>query len=136
LIVDTRRPRPVSSTTSRRTIDQTRDTGLPQIWEWRHWRGIFSIGSLVGDGRVVWFMRLAKPGAGGETRCADVMEISRSDSVGDIADPGLPLAEAMQPGADATMARWHQSDDDGKSLGEPPSQAICLPSDYQRKRRN
>jgi hypothetical protein len=43
---------------------------------------------------VVWIVRLVKIGADGETRCTDVMEISRSDGISDIANLGLTLAEA------------------------------------------
>jgi hypothetical protein len=43
---------------------------------------------------VAWVLRLVKIGAEGEERCAEVMEISRPDSLDDIADLGLTLADA------------------------------------------
>lgn len=43
---------------------------------------------------MVWIVRLVKLGADGETRCTEVMEISRSDGISDIANLGLTLAEA------------------------------------------
>ena len=43
---------------------------------------------------MAWVLRLVEIGAEGEGRCADVMEISRPDSLDDIADLGLTLADA------------------------------------------
>ena len=43
---------------------------------------------------MAWVLRLVEIGAEGEGSCADVMEISRPDSLIDIADLGLTLAEA------------------------------------------
>jgi hypothetical protein len=45
---------------------------------------------------VVWIVRLVKLGADGETQCTDVMEISRSDGISDIANLGLTLAKAKR----------------------------------------
>jgi hypothetical protein len=42
----------------------------------------------------VWPLRLVKTGAEGEGPCTDVMEISRPDGLGDIADLGLTVSEA------------------------------------------
>ena len=41
-----------------------------------------------------WILRLAA--AGGEGPCVDIMEISKPDDLGDIANLGLTLAEAKQ----------------------------------------
>jgi len=49
---------------------------------------------MTEGGWVAWVLRLVEIGAEGEGRCADVMEISRPDSLGDIADLGLTLANA------------------------------------------
>jgi hypothetical protein len=43
-----------------------------------------------------WVLRLVGTGMDGEPRSADVMEINRRDSLGDVADLGLTLAEAKQ----------------------------------------
>ena len=43
---------------------------------------------------MAWVLRLVEIGAEGERLCADVMEISRPDSLIDIADLGLTLAKA------------------------------------------
>jgi hypothetical protein len=43
---------------------------------------------------VAWILRLVKTGAEGEDPGTDLMEISRPDGLGDIADLGLTLAEA------------------------------------------
>jgi hypothetical protein len=43
---------------------------------------------------VAWVLRLVDISAEGEERCADVMAIIRPDSLDDIADLGLTLAEA------------------------------------------
>jgi hypothetical protein len=43
---------------------------------------------------VAWILRLVKIGAEGEGSGTDLMEISRPDGLGDIADLGLTLAEA------------------------------------------
>jgi hypothetical protein len=43
---------------------------------------------------VAWILRLVKIGAEGEGSGTNLMEISRPDGLGDIADLGLTLAEA------------------------------------------
>jgi hypothetical protein len=43
---------------------------------------------------VEWILRLAS--VGGEGRCVDIMEISKPDDLGDIANLGLTLEEAKQ----------------------------------------
>ena len=43
---------------------------------------------------MAWVLRLVEISAEGEGRCADLMEISRPDSLDDIADLGLTLADA------------------------------------------
>jgi hypothetical protein len=68
--------------------------GLPQYWGWRHKWGIFRVGYLAGDGRSDLDHEVAMLGAGGETRCTDVMEISRPDGIGETANLGLTQAEA------------------------------------------
>src|SRR5208283_2366242 len=50
--------------------------------------------SLTWGGRLAWIVRVVKTGAEGEGPCTDVMEITRPDSLDDIADLGLTLAEA------------------------------------------
>jgi hypothetical protein len=42
---------------------------------------------------VAWTVRLVKAGADGEEQWVDVMQINRGDDLGDIANPGLTLAE-------------------------------------------
>ena len=56
--------------------------------------GYVRIRSLTESGCVAWVLRLVEVGAEGEGRCADIMEISRPNSLIDIADLGLTLAEA------------------------------------------
>ena len=56
--------------------------------------GYVRVRSLTEGGCVAWVLRLVEIGAEGEGRCADVMEISRPDSLDDIADLGLTLADA------------------------------------------
>src|SRR3954469_16939801 len=68
-------------------------------WDRREIGGATAVGdvrvrSLTEGGCVAWVLRLVEIGAEGEERCADVMEISRPDSLDDIADLGLTLAEA------------------------------------------
>ena len=43
---------------------------------------------------MAWVLRLVEVGAEGEGRCADIMEISRPDSLIDIADLGSDLGRA------------------------------------------
>ena len=43
-----------------------------------------------------WALRLVGTGIDGQSRSFDVMEISRPDDLGDIANLGLTLAEAKQ----------------------------------------
>jgi hypothetical protein len=43
-----------------------------------------------------WVLRLIGTGIDGQSRSSDVMEISRPDGLGDIANLGLTLAEAKQ----------------------------------------
>src|SRR4051812_48385544 len=56
--------------------------------------GYVRVRSLTEGGCVAWVLRLVEIGAEGEERCAEVMEISRPDSLDDIADLGLTLADA------------------------------------------
>jgi hypothetical protein len=53
-------------------------------------RSVFDLGD-----RVAWILRLVKIGAEGEGRSVDVMEIHRPDHLGNIADLGLALDEAL-----------------------------------------
>ncbi len=55
--------------------------------------GVFRVWSLIGGERVAWTVRLVKIGADGEEQWVDVIQISRSDDLGDIANLGLTLAE-------------------------------------------
>jgi hypothetical protein len=50
----------------------------------------------AGGSRMEWMLRLVGTGIDGQSRSFDVMAISRSDGLGDIADLGLTLAEAKQ----------------------------------------
>ena len=43
-----------------------------------------------------WVLRLVETGIDGQSRSSDVMAISRPDDLGDLANPGLRLAEAKQ----------------------------------------
>jgi hypothetical protein len=67
--------------------------GPPRNWGWECVPGIFApvLGPGVG---VEWILRLAA--AGGEGPCVDIMEISKPDDLGDIANLGLTLAEGKQ----------------------------------------
>ena len=56
--------------------------------------GYVSVRFLTEGGCVAWVLRLVEISAEGEGRCADVMEISRPDSLDDIAGLGLTLADA------------------------------------------
>ena len=56
--------------------------------------GYVCVRSLAEGGCVAWVLRLVEIGAEGEGPCADVMGISRPNSLIDIADLGLTLAEA------------------------------------------
>src|ERR1700712_2648292 len=49
-----------------------------------------------GDSRMEWMLRLVATGLDGQSRSFDVMEISRPDDLGDIADLGMTLSEAKQ----------------------------------------
>ena len=54
--------------------------------------GYVRVRSLTEGGCVAWVLRLVEIGAEGEKPCADVMQISRPDSLIDVADLGLTLA--------------------------------------------
>src|SRR4051794_37651257 len=56
--------------------------------------GYVRVRSLTEGECVAWVLRLVEIGAEGEGPCADVVEISRPDSLDDIADLGLTLADA------------------------------------------
>ncbi len=58
--------------------------------------GYFRVRSLTEGGCVAWMLRLVKTGVEGEGPCTDVMEFNRPDDLGDIANLGLTLAEAMR----------------------------------------
>src|SRR3954467_2878812 len=92
--------------------------GDPGPWDRREIGGATAVGyvrvrSLTEGGCVAWVLRLVEIGAAGEERCADVMEISRPDSLDDIADLGLTLADArlvlagVQQEIIAAQARVH-----------------------------
>src|SRR4051794_24802901 len=87
-------------------------------WDRREIGGVTAVGyfrarSLTEGGYVAWVLRLVEIGAEGEGSCTDVVEISRPDGLGDIADLGLTLAEAKlvqaggQPGECAAPGRGH-----------------------------
>jgi hypothetical protein len=57
-------------------------------------RALRSAGYIAGWGSgMEWVLRLVGTGVDGQSRSFDVMEISRPDGVGDIANLGLTLAE-------------------------------------------
>ncbi len=96
--------------------------------------GYVRIRSLTEGGCVAWVLRLVEIGAEGEGLCADVMEISRPDSLIDIADLGLTLAEAklvlagIQREIVAAQARVH-------AVRRPACRncgAACRVKDYRR----
>ena len=83
---------------------------------------------------MAWVLRLVEIGAEGEERCAEVMEISRPDSLDDIADLGLTLADArlvlagVQREIVAAQARVH-------AVHRPACQscgAACRMKDYRQ----
>ena len=83
---------------------------------------------------MAWVLRLVEIGAEGEGLCADVMQISRPDSLIDIADLGLTLAEAklvlagIQREIVAAQARVH-------AVRRPACRncgAACRMKDYRR----
>jgi len=69
--------------------------GLLQVLGSAGHEGIFASFYDPG-GRVAWILRLVKTGAEGEGRTLDVMEITRPDGLGDIADLGLTLDETKR----------------------------------------
>ena len=92
--------------------------------------------SLTEDGRVAWILRLVKIGADGENQSADVMTINRPDDLGDIATPGLTLAEGklllagLQQEIVAPQARGHAARrPDCCSCG-----LVCRVKDYRAHR--
>jgi hypothetical protein len=56
--------------------------------------GYFRACPRTEGGRVAWILKLVKIGGEGDDPGTDLMEISRPDGLGDIADLGLALAEA------------------------------------------
>jgi hypothetical protein len=68
-------------------------------WDWCETGGasacrVFSLLFLERRWGVEWILKLAA--AGGEGPCVDIMEISKPDHLGDIANLGLTLTEAKQ----------------------------------------
>jgi hypothetical protein len=60
-------------------------------------RAIRSAGCIAGWGsRMEWVLRLVGTGLDGQSQSFDVMEISRPDGIGDIANLGLTLAEGKR----------------------------------------
>jgi hypothetical protein len=77
-------------------------------------RALRSAGYIAGWGsRMEWVLRLVGTGVDGQSRSFNVMEISRPDGVGDIANLGLTLAEGklllagVQQGVVAAQADSH-----------------------------
>jgi hypothetical protein len=69
----------------------------------------------------VWILRSVKTGAEGEDPGTDLMEISRPEGLGDIADLGLTLAEAklfLAPFA-------AQAATEPRRVGPPQSACTC-----------
>ena len=96
--------------------------------------GYVRVRSLTEGGCVAWVLRLVEIGAEGEERCADVMEISRPDSLVDIADLGLTLAEAklvlagVQREIVAAQARDHAI----RRPGCRRCEGVCRVKDYRQ----
>ena len=67
----------------------------------------------AGGLRMRWVLRLVETKGEGQSQCTDVMEITRPDDLGNIADLGLTLAEAkelqarVQQEVAAAQARGH-----------------------------
>jgi hypothetical protein len=82
---------------------------------------------------VAWILRLVKTGAEVEDSGTDLMEISRPDGLGDIADLGLTLSEAKQLLANvqreiaAAQAREHVV----RRPDCPRCDAVCHVKDYR-----
>ena len=89
--------------------------------------------SLTWGGRLAWIVRVVKTGAEGEGPCTDVMEITRPDSLDDIADLGLTLAEAklllasVQQEIVAAQARDHAA----RRPACARCGAVCRVKDYR-----
>src|SRR3954447_16921772 len=70
----------------------------------------------VGDSRMEWTLRLVGTGIDGQSRSFEVMAISRSDGLGEIANLGLTLAEGnlllaqVQQQVVAEQANTHAAD--------------------------
>jgi hypothetical protein len=83
-----------------------------------------------------WMLRLVGTGIDGQSRSFDVMEISRPDGLGDLANLGLTLAEAKQ-----LLARVQQdvvaAQVDNQSMFRPDCQSCggrCHVKDWQPHR--
>ena len=82
---------------------------------------------------MAWIVRVVKTGAEGEGPCTDVMEITRPDSLDNIADPGLTLAEAklllasVQQEIVAAQARDHAA----RRPACARCGAVCRVKDYR-----
>ena len=82
---------------------------------------------------MAWVLRLVEIGAEGEGPCPDVIEISRPDSLDDIADLGLTLAEAkrvlagVQREIVAAQARGHAV----RRPGCRRCEGVCRMKDYR-----
>jgi hypothetical protein len=83
---------------------------------------------------VIWIVRLVKLGADGETRCTEVMEISRSDGISDIANLGLTLAEAKQllAGAQQAIVTAQTEDHAARRPACPHCGGVCRVKDYRQ----
>jgi hypothetical protein len=82
---------------------------------------------------VAWILRLVQTGAEGEDPGADLMEISKPDDLGDIANLGLTLTEAKQLLArvqreiSAAQAREHAA----RRPNCPRCDGVCHVKDYR-----
>jgi hypothetical protein len=78
---------------------------------------------------------LVKLGADGETRCTDVMEISRLDGIRDIANVGLTLAEEKRllAGAQQEIVAAQVEDHAAQRLSCPRCGGVCWVKDYQQR---
>jgi hypothetical protein len=82
---------------------------------------------------VAWILRLVKTGAEVEDPGTDLMEISRPDGLGDIANLGLTLAEAKQLLANVQreIASAQARDHVVRRPECPRCDAVCHVKDYR-----
>src|SRR4051812_38273407 len=96
--------------------------------------GYFRARSLTEGGYVAWVLRLVEIGAEGEGSCADVVKISRPDSLVDIADLGLTLAEArlVLAGVQREIVAAQARDHAVRRPGCRDCEGVCRVKDYRQ----